>query len=84
MDINYQDIMQGLEVEMPETSHPQQKMTIFSQVLATLVDEQKTVETPSHPVSPLLKMRPCGVPPHPLRSSGVIGICWLLPLQWAN
>ena len=59
-------------------------MTIFSWVLATLVDEQKTVETPSHPVSPLLKMRPYGVPPHPLRSSGAIGICWLLPLQWAK
>ena len=40
-------------MEKPETSHPQLKTTIFSQVLATLVDEQKTVETPSHSVSPL-------------------------------
>ena len=40
-------------MEKTETSHPQPKMTIFSQVLATPVDEQKTVETASHPVSPL-------------------------------
>ena len=41
VDINYQDIMQGLEVEKPESSHPQPKTTIFSWVLATPVDEQK-------------------------------------------
>ena len=40
-------------MEKPETSHQQLKMTIFSWVLATPFDEQKTVETPSHPVSPL-------------------------------
>ena len=40
-------------MEKPETSHPQPKMTIFSWVLATPADKQKTVETPSHPVSPL-------------------------------
>ena len=45
--------MQGLEVESPETSHLQSKMTIFSQVLATLVDEQETVKNPSHPIFPL-------------------------------
>ena len=69
--------MQDLEVESPETSHPQSKTTIFSQVLATPVDEQETVETPSHSTSPLLKMRSCGVPPHPLRLSRVTGTCWL-------
>ena len=53
VDINYQDVMWGLEMEKPETSHPQPKMTIFSSVLATPVDEQKTIETPSHPVSSL-------------------------------
>ena len=63
--ISYQDIMQGLEVESPETSHPQSKTTIFSQVLATPVDEQEPVENPSCSTSPLLKMRSCGVPPHP-------------------
>ena len=82
--ISYQDITQNLEVERPETSHPQPKSTIFSWVLAMPVNEQKTVETPLILFPPLLKMRPYGVPPHPLRLSGVTGICWLLPLQWAN
>ena len=45
--------MQDLEMESPETSHPQLKMTIFSWVLATPVNEQETVETPSHSTSPL-------------------------------
>ena len=45
--------MQGQEVEKHETSHLQLKMTIFSWVLATPVDEQKATEAPPHPVSPL-------------------------------
>ena len=57
MAISYQDVTQNLEVERPETSHPQPKMTIFSWVLATLVNEQKTVETPLILFPPLLKMR---------------------------
>ena len=73
--------MQDLEVESPETSHPQLKTTVFSQVLATPVNEQETIETPSCSPSPLPKMRSCGVPPHPLRLSRATGICWLLPLQ---
>ena len=52
VNINYQDVMQGLEVEKPKTSHLQPKTTIFSWVLATLVDEQKAIEAPPHPVSP--------------------------------
>ena len=40
-------------MEKPETSHLQPKMTIFSWVLATPVDEQKAIEAPPHPVSPL-------------------------------
>ena len=44
--INYRDVMENLEVEQPEMSHQQAKMTIFSWVLATLVNEQETVETP--------------------------------------
>ena len=44
--------MQDLEVERPEASHLQPQTTIFSQVLVTPVDELKTVETPSHSVSP--------------------------------
>ena len=42
-----------MEVEKPETRHPQPKTTIFSWVLATQVDEQKAIEAPPHPVSPL-------------------------------
>ena len=76
--------MQGLEVESPETSHPQSKMTIFSWVLSTPVKEQETVEAPSHSIPPLLRRRSYGAPPCSLRSSKVTGICWLLPLQWAD
>ena len=52
VDISYQDIMQDLEVEKPETSCPQPKTTIFSQVLAPPADEQRAVEGPPCPVSP--------------------------------
>ena len=45
--------MQGLEVESPETTHPQSKMTIFSWVLSTPVDEQETAEAPFCSISPL-------------------------------
>ena len=82
--ISHQDVMQGLEVERPETTHPQSKMTIFSQVLSTPVNEQETAEAPSHSIPSLLRRRSYGAPPHSLRSSGVTGICWLLPPQWAN
>ena len=51
--ISYQDIMQDLEVESPEASHPQSKTNIFSQVLSMLAVDQETVETPSHSISPL-------------------------------
>ena len=53
VNISYQDITRGLEVEKPEISNLQLKMTIFSWVLATPVDEQKAIEAPPHPVSPL-------------------------------
>ena len=52
VNITYQDIMQGLEIEKPEASHLQLKVTIFSWVLSTPVDEPKVVEAPPHPVSP--------------------------------
>ena len=52
VNITYWDIMQGLEIEKPEASHPQPKVTIFSRVLATLVDEPKLMEDPPHLVSP--------------------------------
>ena len=63
--------MRGLEVEKPETSHPQPKTTIFSLVLATPVDKQKTVETPSHPVSPLAEDEAmwCTSPPPEIEQS---------------
>ena len=82
--ISHQDIMQGLEVESPKTSHPQSKMTIFSQVLSTPVKEQETVEAPSCSFSPLLRRRSYGAPPCSLRSSEATSICWLLPPQWAD
>ena len=81
--ISYQDIMQDLEVERPETSHSQPKTTIFSRVLATPVDEQKAVETPSSCL-PLAEDEAIWCTSPPLRLSRAIGICWLLPLQWAN
>ena len=84
MAISYRDITENLEVEKPKTSHPQPKMTIFSGVLATPVKEQETVETPLFWLPRLWKMRPYGVPPYPLRSSRMIGIWWLLLLQWAD
>ena len=78
------DVTQGLEVGSPEASHPQLKMTIFSQVLPTPVNGQETAEAPSCPISPLLRRRLYGAPPHSLRLSGATGICWLLSPQWAN
>ena len=51
VNITYQDVMQGLEVEKPGTSHPQLKMTLFSWVLATPVDEQRAIEAPPCPAS---------------------------------
>ena len=58
-------------MEKPETSHPQLKMTIFSWVLATSVDEQKTVETPSDPVFPLAEDEAtwCTSPPPEIEQS---------------
>ena len=50
--ISHWDVMQGLEVESPETTHPQSKTIIFSQVLSMPVDEQETAEAPSHSISP--------------------------------
>ena len=40
-------------MEKPGTSHPQPKTTIFSQVLAIPVDEQKAIEAPPCQASPL-------------------------------
>ena len=51
--ISHQDVTQGLEVESPETTHPQLKTTIFSQVLSMPVNEQDTAEDPSCSISPL-------------------------------
>ena len=40
------DVTQGLEVETPETTHLQSKMTIFSWVLSTPFNKQETAEAP--------------------------------------
>ena len=71
MAISYQDVTQDLEVERPETSHSQPKTTIFSWVLVTPVDEPKTVETPSHSVSPLAEDEAiwCTSPPPEVKQS---------------
>ena len=71
MNISYQDIMQGLEIEKPETSHLQLKATIFSWVLATPVDKQKAVEAPPCPVSPLAEDEAiwCTSPPPEIKQS---------------
>ena len=42
--------MQGLEIEKCEASHPE--VTIFSQVLANLINEPRNVEDPPHLDSP--------------------------------
>ena len=46
VNITYRDVMQGLEIEKCEDSHP--GMTIFSQVLANQIDEPRVVEDPPH------------------------------------
>ena len=55
--------MQGLEIEKSEASHP--GMTIFSQVLASSVEEPRIVEDPHIQILPLPKMRLSGAPLHP-------------------
>ena len=52
VNITYQDVMQGLEIEKPEASCPQPGVTIFSWVLSTPVDDPRVMETPPHLVSP--------------------------------
>ena len=50
VNITYWDVMQGLEIEKSEASHP--GVTIFSQVLASLVNEPKVMEDLPHLDSP--------------------------------
>ena len=71
MNITYQDVMGGLEVERPETSHPQPRTTIFSQILATPVDKQQAIEAPPHPASPLTEDEAiwCTSPPPEIKQS---------------
>ena len=57
--------MQDLEVESPETGHPQLKMTIFSHVQTIPVNEQETIETPSHSPSSLAKDEAMWCTSHP-------------------
>ena len=73
--------MQGLEIEKPEASHLQPKVTIFSRVIATPVDEPKVMEAPPCPVSPPPEDEAiwCTSPPQALNR--VIGTCWLSP-RW--
>ena len=79
VNITCQDVMQGLEVEKSEASCL--GATIFSQVLASLVNEPKIVEDPPHLDDPpiwilfLPKMRLSGVPLYPSDLSRVIDTC---------
>ena len=57
MTLGYQDVIQGLEVEIPEPTHLQSGMTIFSQVLSTPPNKQETAMVPLHPMCPLLRRR---------------------------
>ena len=52
VNITNQDVMQGLEIEKPEASHPQPGATIFSRALSTLDEEPKVMEDPPHLDSP--------------------------------
>ena len=73
VNITYRDVMQGLEIEKSEASHP--GVTIFSQVLASPVNEPRIVEDLPIQILLLLKMRLSGVPLHPRDLSRVIDTC---------
>ena len=66
VNITYRDAMQGLEIEKCEASHPGE--TIFSRVLANLIDEPRVVEDPPHQESPPSKDKAiwCASPPQGL------------------
>ena len=52
VNITYQDVMQGLEIEKPEASCPQPGAAIFSRALSTPAEEPKVMEDPPHLDSP--------------------------------
>ena len=66
--------MQGLEIEKCEASHL--RLTIFSQVLANLIDEPRIVENPPIQILLLPKMRLSGVPLHPRDLNSMKNTCW--------
>ena len=79
VNITYQDVMQGLEIEKIEIKKSEAScpgVTILSQVLASPVDEPKVMEDPPIQILPLPKMRLSGVPLHPRDLSRVIDTCW--------
>ena len=75
--------MQGLEIEKCQASCP--GVTIFSQVLANLIDEPRIVanlineprivEDPPIQILLLPKMRLSGVPLHPRHLNSIIDTC---------
>ena len=73
VNITYRDVMQGLEIEKSEASHL--GATIFSQVLASPVNELIIVEDPPIWILLLPKMKLSGVPLHPRDLSRVIDTC---------
>ena len=66
VNITYRDVMQGLEIEKCEASHP--GMTIFSWLLANPTDEPRIVEDPPCQESPSPKDKAiwCAPPPQGL------------------
>ena len=66
VNITYRDVMQGLEIEKCEASHP--GATIFSQVLANPIDEPRSMEDSPHQESPPPKDKAiwCASPPQGL------------------
>ena len=73
MNITYRDVMQGLDIEKCEASHP--GATIFSQVLANLINEPRVVEDPPTRNPLLPKMKLSGVPLHPRDWNSMKDVC---------
>ena len=73
VNITYRDVMQGLEIEKCEASCP--GATIFSQVLANLIDEPRIVE--DSPIRNLLlpKTKLSGVPLHSRNLNSMKDMC---------
>ena len=87
VNITYWDVMQGLEIEKSEASHPQLGATIFSTLVECYqprLKNQKLWKLLLARFLPLLEMRLSGAPLHPQDLSKVIDTCWSSLLRWTN